>query len=66
MQILHELLSGSLHIYGPVTKQQAFDVPVPSKATQYQDKWYIGTDDPLDEYKHLEIILRNDAQGSTE
>ena len=42
--------------YGPMTKQQAFDVPVDSFATPIGNSWYAGTHTRVPELDELEIF----------
>ena len=43
MEQLKALFGDNYFIYGPITKQQAFDVTVDSKATVYGGEWYAAT-----------------------
>ena len=53
---LNAMLAEAAHIYGPVTKEQAFDVPVHSWACEYNNQWFIGTVEPLENYASLEVL----------
>lgn len=43
MEQLKALFGDNYYIYGPITKQEAFDVTVDSKATVYGGEWYAAT-----------------------
>jgi hypothetical protein len=57
MQELKNLLSNSSYFYGPVTKEEAFNVLIPSYATFYNGNWYIGTTEKLKIFEEKEIII---------
>lgn len=54
MQQLKALLGENYFIYGPMTKEQAFDVHVDSRATVYNNQWYAAT---INEYQPLSSML---------
>jgi len=52
---LSELLTQAYYYYGPVTREQAFDVPVQSWATSVGKDWYVGTNEPVEALAHTAI-----------
>jgi hypothetical protein len=44
---LRHYLDGQF-FYGPVSREQAFSVPVTSWATELDSKWYIGTNEQVE------------------
>lgn len=55
--IIKEKLNNLKYIYGPLTKEEAFGVNIPSFAIVHEGNWYAGTSQPyslLDE-KFIDI-----------
>lgn len=44
---LKECLSGSQFIYGPMSKEEAFNVPVASFATCIDGQWFAGSNEDV-------------------
>jgi len=44
---LKECLSGSQFIYGPMSKEESFNVPVASFATCIEGQWFAGTNEEI-------------------
>jgi hypothetical protein len=43
MEQLKALFGENYYIYGPLTKEEAFNVSVDSKATVFSNQWYAAT-----------------------
>lgn len=53
---LKKLMNDATYLYGPVTKEEAFNVPLVSWATEIDNNWYIGTLEQYTTYESLELV----------
>lgn len=54
------------YFYGPVTREQAFDVPHHSYAVPMGNQWYIGVNKELAEYQNIAIAKPETPAETTE